>query len=169
LQYTWDLQVFPYIGILDGYSGSPQNPQLKLGLDLAVFRCPLDSRKVSPANAFYPRSYGITASAVYMPPFSGGISGRRVGEGIRLAIVSKPSQYVILCRVVKDWESTSNVVGIGAQSVYNGPDPANAKLWEAYRPLFGGKVPYGFADGHVALLNQQEALLVNPNTWNINN
>jgi prepilin-type processing-associated H-X9-DG protein len=172
--YSWDLLTFPYLGIQDGYSGSPLSPQVKPGLDLDVLRCPLDSRKASPADAFYPRSYGITATAVYFvlpgdnQPFGGGIPGRRRGEGMRLSVVAKPSQYVILCRVGKDWEVSPNTVGFLAQHIYNGPDPRNPALWEQYRPLFGGKTPYGFADGHVALLDQQEALLVNPNDWNVN-
>jgi prepilin-type N-terminal cleavage/methylation domain-containing protein/prepilin-type processing-associated H-X9-DG protein len=172
--YSWDLQLFPYLGIQNGYSGTELDPKLRQGLDLKLFRCPLDSRQMSPDRAFYPRSYGVTAAAVYMvvpgsaQPFDGGISGRRQGEGIRLAAVPKPGQFVVLCRVPKDWETTNNVVGVQAQSIYNGPDPMNPATWEPYRPLFGGRTPYGFADGHVALLNQQEALLVNPNTWSIN-
>lgn len=170
MRYPWDLQIFPYLGINDGFSGPPDSPILKPGLALNVFRCPLDSRQVSPAKAFYPRSYGITASAVYMvlpgnyQPFGGGIPGRPMGEGMRMSLVSKPSAYVILCRIGKDWEDNISTVGVQARSVYNGPDPANPVLWEQYRPLFGGKTPYGFADGHVDLLNQQEALLVSPNT-----
>jgi len=172
-RYTWDLQIFPYLGISDGFSGSTTSPKLKPGLDLDVFRCPLDSRKPSPADAFYPRSYGITASAVYMvlpgnnQPFGGGIPGRVRGEGMRMVFVSKPASYVILCRVGRDWEVSGNTVGVQSQSIYNGPDPENPSLWEQYRPLFGGKTPYGFADGHVALLNQQQALLVSPNTWKV--
>ena len=174
LCYAWDLQLFPYLGISDGFSGSTTSPKLKPGLDLDVFRCPLDARNASPSGSFYPRSYGVTASAVYWivpgdnQPFGGGIPGRRRGEGMRMAVVSKPSTYVILCRVGKDWEVSGNTVGVQSQSIYNGPDPMNPATWEPYRVLFGGKTPYGFADGHVALLNKQEALLVNPNTWDVN-
>jgi prepilin-type N-terminal cleavage/methylation domain-containing protein/prepilin-type processing-associated H-X9-DG protein len=172
-KYPWDVQLFPYLGIEDGYSGSTVNPKLKPGLNLGLFRCPLDSRKVSPGDANYPRSYGITASTVYMvlpgdnQPFGGGIPGRRRGEGLRLSVISSPSKYVLLCRYGKDWETSGNQVGVQSQSIYNGPDPMNPTLWEQYRPMFGGKTPYAFADGHVALLNQQEALLVSPNTWDV--
>lgn len=164
---VWDLQIFPYLGIDDGYLGSPDYPQVKPDLDLEVFQCPLDRRQGSPGNAFYPRSYGITASAIHFNGYDAGIPGRQDGEGIRLAVVSKPSQYVILCRVKKDWESASNRVGGGAYSIYNGPYLHIPSEWETYRPIFGGKVPYGFADGHVALLSLPEALLVYPENWTI--
>ena len=169
--YSWDLQIFPYLGIQNGYSGAELSPQLKQELDLQVFRCPLDSRQMSPERAFYPRSYGMTASAVFMDPFDGGIPGRRRGEGMRLPFVAKPSQYVILTRVVKEreTEAAANYVGRIAGSLSNGPDPASDTQWEQYRPLFGGKIPYGFADGHVSLLDRPQALLVRPSTWKANN
>jgi len=168
--YSWDVEIFPYLGINDGFSGSTFWPQLRPGLDLDVFRCPLDARKPSPADAFYPRSYAITATAVYFllpgdnQPYGGGIPGRRRGEGMRMAMVSKPSKYVILCRASKAWETSVNTVGLNAYNVSNGP----ARNWETRHPLFGGKAPFGFADGHVALLNRQEALLVDPDAWNVN-
>lgn len=165
---TWDLQIFPYLGINDGYSGSPSSPQVKSGLDLKIYRCPLDQRNVDPAKAFYPRSYGITGTAINFANQNGGIVGRLPGEGMRLAAVPKPGQYVILCRVMRAWESAFNLVGAGACSAYNGPYLHVPSDWEAYRPIFGGKVPYGFADGHVALLNLQEALLVYPVDWDVN-
>ena len=70
--YSWDLQIFPYLGIQNGYSGVELSPQLKQGLDLKVFRCPLDSRQMSPERAFYPRSYGMTASGVEAVPLQSG-------------------------------------------------------------------------------------------------
>ena len=170
---AWDLQIFPYLGVNDGYSGSPESPQLNPGLGLELFRCPLDSRKVGASDAVYPRSYGVTGTAVYWrvggnpTKNSGGIAGRRIGEGMRLSAVAKPASYVILCRVAQQNEVGLNTVGILDGSVNNGPDPANDKLWEEYRPLFGGKAPYGFADGHVSMLNKDQALPVNPSTWNV--
>jgi hypothetical protein len=168
-KFSWELQIFPYIGIEDGYSGAQTNPQVKPGLNLEMFCCPLDARKISPADAFYPRSYGITAATVYMvvpglsnQPFDGGISGRRLGEGLRMSVIRSPSKYVLLCRGGKDWETTANKVGALSQSVYNGPDPKNPPLWEAYRPVFGSKTPYVFADGHAAFFDQQEALEIQP-------
>ena len=176
LKYCWDLQLFPYLGIQNGYTGTDISPQMSTGLDLKVFRCPLDSRQMVPDRLFYPRSYGVTASAVCMPlgggnAVTGGILGRRPGEGIRLAVLTKPSQYVILTRVPPSWESVTNLVGKHSFSLYDGPD-VNLKPgqpgWESHWGCFKGKCAFGFADGHVALLTPQEATLVNPSIWTIN-
>jgi prepilin-type N-terminal cleavage/methylation domain-containing protein/prepilin-type processing-associated H-X9-DG protein len=175
LNYCWDLQLFPYLGIQNEYNGTI-SPQMSTGLDLKVFRCPLDSRQMVPNRLFYPRSYGVTASAVCMSlgggnAVTGGILGRRPGEGIRLAVVTKPSQYVILTRVLTTWESVDNLVGRHSFSLYDGPD-VNLKPgqhgWENDWGCFKGKTAFGFADGHVALLTPQEAALVDPNIRVIN-
>ena len=169
--YSWDLQVFPYLGIQNGYSGTEISPQLSKGLNLEVFRCPFDSRRMAPGRPFYPRSYGITGTAINLPRMDGGIPGRRQGEGIRLIWVPKPSQYVILTRIPKVWESEVNQVGyrIGFHA-YNGPN-VNLKPgqpgWDDEWGCFGGKTAFGFADGHVAWLPPQEASLVDPNFWTI--
>ncbi len=110
-EFSWDLQILPNLGIEDGYTGTPANPKLRLGLNLDVFRCALDSRKTA-SGAAYPRSFGITPSAIYM---------------------------------------------------YAGPGRTE---WSGGLP--NGKTPYGFADGHAALLTQEEAKKVDPLTWSVN-
>ena len=173
--YSYDVQLLPYLGINEGHSGSPSSPNLRPGLGLDVFRCPLDPRKSSPSDAFYPRSYGITTVTVCAPKpnggaATGGISGRRKGEGLRLLRLRSPAKFVILCRYEKSWEDYSNFskVGSTARSVNDGPEAEDAMRWDAYHPEFGGKTPYGFADGHVALLNRQESLAIKPFRYDVN-
>jgi prepilin-type processing-associated H-X9-DG protein len=169
----WDLQLLSYLGIQDGYTGSPTAAVVKTGLNLEMFRCPLDSR--GPAKAGnYPRSYGISAVTVYYMPgftstmYSGGIQGRTPGQGLRLAQLTKPSSLVVLTRAARDWEIERNSVGVESRSIYNGPSldakPGSA-MWEQSWAIFGGRTPYAFADGHVSLVTQEQAKNLHPAFW----
>lgn len=163
--YSWELQIFPYLGIPNGFSENSFSPTLEPGLKLNLFCCPLDQRKVDPTAAFYPRSYGLTGvTVVASPSHTGGIPGRQEGEGIRLSQISKPGSYVLLCRVPRRWEDDVNVIGLQAFNLYDGPDPRQpgGNGWLT----FDGKTPYAFADGHVGLFAPADALQFYPFEWN---
>jgi prepilin-type N-terminal cleavage/methylation domain-containing protein/prepilin-type processing-associated H-X9-DG protein len=170
----WDLNILPYLGINDAYTGPPTAAVMKPGLKLDMFRCPLDTRRAVQSGAAYPRSYGITGATVYYPVpsngamFSGGIPGRRLGEGLRLVHVTKPGRYVILTRVWRPFETPENAVGVLSYSVFSGPDlnvPPGSPNWERGWGIFGGKTPYAFADGHVSLVSEEEAKDLHPHRW----
>lgn len=164
---TWDVQILPYLGFSfsNSFDNSRRNISPSDGTSLSVlsvFRCPLDKRK--PSEGFFPRSFGVSGVTV-APTTSwlGGIPGRKAGEGIRLSQINNLSQFVLLCRTPLDWEVETNVVGQGAMLATNGPNPASpqASDWKT----FNGKTPYGFADGHTALLTPAEAKEVDPRNW----
>lgn len=164
---TWDAQILPYLGFSfsDSYDNSRRNISPADGTplsSLSIFRCPLDKRR--PAEGFFPRSYGATGVTV-APTTSwlGGVPGRKAGEGIRLSQINNPSRFVLLCRTPLDWEDATNVVGQGSMLATNGPNPntPQAADWQ----VFNGKTPYGFADGHTALLTAEQAREVDPRNW----
>lgn len=168
---TWDVQILPYLGGFKysaTYSRGPLTDGEPLSL-LTVFRCPLDGRKQAPN--FFPRSYGVSGVAVnpvgFPPPqpapWSGGKPGRPVGEGIGLLEVRSLLKLVLICRLPTAWELPAVVVGEADKTAANGPDPGNPNAPDWL--IFGGKTPYGFADGHVALLTPSQAMEVNPRTW----
>lgn len=172
--HTWDLQILPYLGTHDGYSGSPTAPQLKSGLNLSVLRCPLDSRAQPSSASRYPRSYGVTSTAVFYAhgnvSQSGGIPGRALGEGMRLVNLRKPAEYVILTRVPRNWETLANMVGSQDFSIHDGfarNSQPGSIAWNQTWGIFRGKTPFAFADGHVSLLTPEEAQKVDPWTWTI--
>ena len=167
---TWDAQILPYLGFRYSatYAGGTVTDGTPLSL-LAIFRCPLDTRK--PAPGLFPRSYGVSGVAInpvglpppQPPPWSGGKPNRPVGEGIGLLEVRRPASFVLLCRLPIEWELPGVVVGEGAMTAYNGPNPNDATdhNWR----IFGGKTPYGFLDGHVGFFTPAQAVAVDPATW----
>lgn len=142
---AWDVQILPY---LDSTKAS-------------IFRCPLDCRRFLPG--FSPRSYGVTGVTVNLGGWNGGRTERRDGEGISLTQIPKPANFVLLCRISRDWELPMNVVGSVDYSAANGPNPLNPQ--DPNWSIFGGKTPYAFADGHVTFLTPNQATEVNPNEW----
>lgn len=159
---AWDVQILPYLT-----SGVPQadGDASQYGIARNVFRCALDQRQPDAAGDIYPRSYGLTGVAMNVSgEWTGGIANRQPGEGIRLVQISQPSKFVMLCRIPRHWEVSGNVVGEPAWLATNGPPPSEPgnPNWSIFR----GKTPYGFADGHVALLDPEAAQEVDPHFWN---
>lgn len=164
---TWDVQLLPYLGYTfsSSFDHSRKNITPADGAPvslLSTYLCPLDKRKA--AEGFYPRSYGVSGVTV-APTTSwlGGISGRKAGEGIRLSQIQNLSKFVLLCRTPLDWEVDTNVVGQGGMLATNGPNPNSPQAadWK----IFDGKTPFGFADGHVALLTPAATKEVDPRNW----
>lgn len=167
---TWDAQILPYLGFehADGYSGGSVTSGSPLKT-LDIFRCPFDSRK--PTDTFHPRSYATTGVAVY-PPAAGipnyGFPDRPYGEGLRLQQVRKPARLVILTRLRSDCEYDAITVGVHAWTAYDGPswgDP-NDLAWRMFKKIGKyGRIPYGFADGHVSFIDRMENKEYSPASW----
>lgn len=143
---AWDAAIMPYLGL----TGAGD-----------FFRCPLDNVRPLPGSAR--RSYGVTAVALGFPPWDGGDAGRPPGQGIALARIAEPARFVMLTRVQRSWERAENHVGNVAFCAYNGIDPRDPTSGD-WR-LFRGRTPYGFADGHVALVTPAEAVGLDPAAW----
>lgn len=167
-ELTWDSRILPYLGFSSGAEDETERvgPVRSSTSALAnLFRCPLDTRASDPSSGFFPRSYGITGVAInHDGEWDGDVDDdRESGEGIRLVQIQSPAKLVLLCRSPRDWEHSGNVVGGLGWNANNGPPTGNPN--HPHWKIFQGKTPYGFADGHVALLTPEQALEVDPEKW----
>ncbi len=166
-EYTWDAAIFPYMG-----GEIPSDYNKNTGVTGAsqsfykAFKSPIDN--VPRPDGTYARSYQLPSWVANMaqgPPGRPGNPNDKFGRvwnyntGARSAQLSRPSKWVILSMGSEAVHRAENVLGKSSYGagVFFGQ---GIQDWP-----YGRKAPYGFADGHVEIIELPEGGFKNPDEF----
>ena len=154
---TWDVQLFPYIGQEEVFARPTVGVKGRSEAGLEVFQAAWD--KVPRKEGGIARGFAMAGWICNAIEGSPGQPGPYEGKwgvtwpnhrGAPMAAIRKPSDYILLTPIGKNFQNKLNVIGAGSYALSDWPGN-DEELWP-----YTGSAAFAFCDGSVRVLKRRD-------------